>query len=220
MEEERGRGSGTREEGAPARPGSDPDLPARAAEDIIRTCRDAWLCGSLRGFNGNMSLLLETGGARTFLITGTGIAKGHMTAEDLSLAAMDGTLLRGVPLSSETPMHAALYAARPDIRCVLHTHPPALLALWLRTREKPERFLAIPLFEAEVWRGRLGIVPELPPGSRELAVACARAATDPAVQAVFMAGHGLCALGRTAGEALAVCEQLEHLARTQLLAEN
>ena len=36
--------------------------------------------------------------------------------------------------------------------------------------------------------------------------------------AVWMAGHGLCCLGRNLGDALCLAEELEHLAALQILA--
>ena len=76
--------------------------------------------------------------------------------------------------------------------------------------------MRLPLFEAEVWRAKLGFAPALPPGTTELADAVALAASGK--DAVWMAGHGLCCLGRTLAEALCLAEELEHLATLQILA--
>ena len=54
------------------------------------------------------------------------------------------------------------------------------------------------------------------PGSRELARSVGEAAVKG--QAVFMKEHGLCVYGKTAGEVLAVSEEMDHLAAMQLLA--
>ena len=66
-----------------------------------------------------------------------------------------------------------------------------------------------------MWRARLGFAPALPPGTKELADAVARASLDH--PAVWMAGHGLCSTGATLAEALCLTEELEHLAAIQLL---
>ena len=73
----------------------------------------------------------------------------------------------------------------------------------------------MPLFEAKLWRSRLGFVPALPPGSRELASAVALAAIDKL--AVWMVNHGLCATGQSLADALCLTEDLEHVAHVQLL---
>ena len=112
-------------------------------------------------------------------------------------------------------MHLALYRARLDAAAIVHAHPGRLLALSLRTEEKD--FLRLPLFEAEKLRAGLAFVPALPPGSEELARAAAHAAARPEVRAVWMQGHGLICLGGTLTQALALAEELEHLAAVQLL---
>lgn len=114
--------------------------------------------------------------------------------------------------SSELSMHLALYRARPDATAVAHVHPPRLTALSLRVR--PEDFLRLPLYEAETMRSRLAFMPALPPGSDELALAAAAAARS--ADALWMERHGLTCLGTDMYAALALAEELEHLARVQL----
>ena len=113
--------------------------------------------------------------------------------------------------------HAScIYRSRPDCNAILHTHPRRLLALSLRLAGRHEDFLRLPLFEADVWRAKLGFAPALPPGTTDLAEAVAEAAQGK--DAVWMAGHGLCCLGRSLGDALCLAEELEHLAALQILA--
>lgn len=181
---------------------------------VLRTaCRDAWRTELLRGFNGNMSLRVGGGEKPLFLVTGTGSAKGHLTPCDVALS-LDGEHLAGCPISTETPMHAAVYRVRPDVTHILHVHPAGLLALSLRVSRK--RMLALPLFEARAWREKLAFVDELPPGTKRLAKAVARALADSAKKAAFMEGHGLVAVGTSPAEVLGLCEQYEHLAKVQL----
>ncbi len=190
-----------------------------ACEDMAAVCRDAWTLGLMRGFNGNMSIRLETAkGTGCMLVTGTGVAKGHMRADDLALCDMEGHFLFGARLSSETPMHVAVYARRPDAKAVLHVHPAALLALSMRLKGKREQFLHMPVLESALWQKALGFAAFYPNGSQELAMAVADGFADPAIRAVFMEGHGLCAVGKTPAEALGVCEELEHMGKMQLMA--
>ncbi len=189
-----------------------------AAEDMAKTCRDAWTLGLMRGFNGNMSIRLASEkGPGCMLVTGTGVAKGHMRAEDLALCDMEGHFLLGAKISSETPMHVAVYAQRPDARAVLHVHPCALLALSMRLKGQREQFLRMPVLESALWQKALGFAAFYPNGSQELACAVASGFTDPGIRAVFMEGHGLCAIGKTPAEALGVCEELEHMGKMQLM---
>ena len=183
-------------------------------------CGKAWERGLLSGFNGNVSLRL---GGRLY-VTQTGAAKGYLRENEvaeLEWPAVPGASVRvvcGRP-SSECGMHVALYRANPEFAGIVHTHPRHLLALELVT--PPEAFLRLPLFEAERLRAELGFVPALPPGSPELAEAVASAHAGK--RAVWMARHGLCAAAAGDPEtalvaALAVSEELDHLACVQLLA--
>lgn len=197
--------------GLPLRP-----LPAACAAAVRETtdlCRAAWGRGLLAGFNGNASLLVELPEEETAcLITRSGAAKSGLTARDFALLAGTGDILAGAGPSSEAGMHLAVYAACPDTRAVLHTHPPCLLALGLRL--PPEERLNLPLYEADAYRACLAFVPALPPGSAELAGAVAEAArTRPAI---WLENHGLVAHGASLRQALALMEELEQLAAVQL----
>ncbi len=186
--------------------------------NMASVCRDAWTLGLMRGFNGNMSIrLASTKGDGCMLITGTGVAKGHMDADGLALCDMEGHTLLGAKISSETPMHVAVYKARPEAKAVLHVHPAALLALSMRLKGQREEFLRMPVLESEIWLKALAFAPFYPNGSQELAMAVANGFASSSVRAVFMEGHGLCAIGKTPTEALAVCEELEHMGKMQLM---
>ena len=191
-------------------------IPSELTEEFRAVCRDAWARGLLSGCNGNASRKLAGEAAGLACVTRSGASKGRLTAQDCCLLRLDdGHAVLGGPVSSESGMHLAVYRARPDCRAILHTHPPRLLALSLRLGLKDENFLRLPLFEADVWRAKLGFAPALPPGTQALAEAVALAAADK--DAVWMAGHGLCCLGQTLAEALSLTEELEHLAAVQLL---
>lgn len=190
---------------------------ADIAQELRGICRDAWRQGLLSGCNGNASRRLSPPAEKLICVTRSGAAKGRLAPEDCCLVNLDtSATVHGGPASTEVGMHLAVYRARPDCRAVLHTHPRHLLALSLRLQEREEDFLHLPLFEAETWRARLGFVPALPPGGKELALAVAEVAL--ARPAVWMHGHGLCCLGQNLAQALCLAEELEHLAAVQLLA--
>lgn len=206
---------------------ADPELSAQARE-LAAALRDAWRQGLLAGFNGNASLL-PAGRPHELLITAAGAPKGRSPLSSLTLARLsDGSPLPGQARpSSEIWLHLAIYGASPA-RAILHSHPPALLALELAGQGQDLRDLLarLPLFEAGSWSASLGMAPRLEPGSPDLAQACGAAAASllaaqPSLAggAVWMSGHGLCAFGPDPAWALALTEQLEHLARVALLAK-
>ena len=195
------------------------ELMAPYVEEIRDVCRDAWTQGLLSGCNGNASRRLPAPHEGIACLTCTGAAKGRLAPQNCCLVEIASAApLYGGPASTESGMHLAIYRAKPQCGAILHTHPRRLLALSLRLEKEGEgleEFLRLPLFEADVWRARLGFAPALPPGTKELADAVARASLDH--PAVWMAGHGLCSTGATLAEALCLTEELEHLAAIQLL---
>lgn len=194
-----------------------PSIPTEMVEEFRSVCRDAWKQGLLSGCNGNVSQRFGGHAPGLVCVTRSGAAKGRLTAADCCLMDITtGAAVSGGPASTESGMHLAIYRSRPDCNAILHTHPRRLLALSLRLAGRQEDFLRLPLFEAEVWRAKLGFAPALPPGTTELADAVALAASSK--DAVWMAGHGLCCLGRNLAEALCLTEELEHLAALQILA--
>ncbi len=181
-------------------------------EQMRAILHQAWQKDLVAGFSGNASLVMPGG---NILITGSGAAKGRLMAQNLCVTDKGGRLLAGQNPSSEAKMHLAIYAIREDCRAILHTHPPKLLALGLKN-DLQKSFLDLPLHEAAVFGKALAVAPAAEPGSRELADGAARAARDPATRAVWLTNHGLCALGDNLDTALALSEEMEHLAGIQL----
>jgi len=103
---------------------TDSDLIRR---DIVAVCQRLYQRGFIAGTEGNVSAL-ET--PERLWITPSGHHKGLLQPADLLLIDLQGGVLfgNGQP-SSETPMHLALYRCRPDIRAVVHAHPPLATAL-------------------------------------------------------------------------------------------
>ena len=192
-------------------------VPAQMAENFRAVCRDAWKQGLLSGCNGNASQRVGNHAPNLVCITRSGASKGRLTTADCCLMDVNtGAAVLGGPASTESGMHLAIYRTRPDCTAILHTHPRRLLALSLRLAGRHDDFLRLPLFEADVWRAKLGFAPALPPGTTDLAEAVAEAAKGK--DAVWMAGHGLCCLGHSLSDALCLAEELEHLAALQILA--
>ncbi len=74
---------------------------------------------------GNLSIMDDDG---NIWITPAGVDKGTLTRSDIICVAPDGTCTGPHKPSSELPFHAAVYQMRPDLKAVLHAHPPALVA--------------------------------------------------------------------------------------------
>ena len=74
---------------------------------------------------GNLSIMDSDG---NIWITPAGVDKGTLTRRDIICVHPDGSCEGPHKPSSELPFHASVYKMRPDLKAVLHAHPPALVA--------------------------------------------------------------------------------------------
>ncbi len=74
---------------------------------------------------GNLSIMDSDG---NIWITPAGVDKGTLSRKDIICVHPDGTTEGPHRPSSELPFHASVYKMRPDLKAVLHAHPPALVA--------------------------------------------------------------------------------------------
>lgn len=167
-----------------------PDPPREpAALELIEWCRKWSAAGYIAKAMGNLSARAQTG----FFITPTGTAPNELKPDDLvnvfnaEMSPPTLTVAGKHEPSSESLMHAAIYAARPGIGAVFHGH-------------------STPMLEAA---GRLGLPAtqrERPYGTPAMADAVLDVLSGHAV--VIMRNHGFVALGRTMADANAAVERV------------
>jgi L-fuculose-phosphate aldolase len=126
--------------------------------------------------------------------------------------ALDGTLLEGElpPIQGAVvAMHTAMYADRPEVGCVLHTHSPYATAYAVAKRPIGCWVEALAMF------GLPSGVPVAGYGPRgsDQAVANIRAAVIPDVPAVLLANHGVLVFHRTPELAILVGGVVEEAAQ-------
>ena len=81
-----------------------------------------WHKGFCAGNEGNHSYRISD---KRILCTPTGISKGFLKPDDICVCDIDGKQVEGKKKrTSEFLMHAAIYRARPDVKAVIHSHPP------------------------------------------------------------------------------------------------
>ena len=93
-------------------------------EQICDVCHKMWQLGWVAANDGNVSALLSDG---TILTTPTGMSKSFITPEKLIRIDRKGNVLEAAPgfrPSSEVKMHLRCYDKRPDVKSVIHAHPP------------------------------------------------------------------------------------------------
>jgi len=158
---------------------------------------------------GNVSARL---GSDEILITPTSTPKVLIKPQSIVKIRLDGTVISGGKPSSEWRMHVGIYRVRSDVKFVLHTHPPNILALTQAGLK-----VDLSLSEAISYIGEVAEVPYLKPGSAELAEAVSRAMSKDDVTAVILKNHGLVTIGSTPYEALNRAEVLDDLAYITLM---
>mgnify|MGYP000944432002 CR=1 FL=1 len=90
--------------------------------NICEVGRRIWERGFVAANDGNITVRL---GDKYLLTTPTGVSKGFMTPDMIIKADMQGKQLSGhLKPSSELKMHLAVYEMRPDVKSVVHAHPP------------------------------------------------------------------------------------------------
>lgn len=155
---------------------------------------------------GNISVIDESGDV---WVTPSAIDKGTLRPSDIICVRKNGTIEGRHKPSSEYPFHIAIYNCRPDIKAVIHAHPPALVSFSI-VRQIPDTNV-IP--QAKNVCGPIGYAPYELPGSNELGDVIAEEFKK-GFNAVIMENHGTVVGGTDLGDAFQRFETLEFCART------
>src|SRR5205085_3427587 len=116
---------------------------------------------------GNLSIREENG---DIWITPRAVDKGTLKPEEVIQVKPDGKVIGKHSPSVELPFHQLTYQGRPDLRAIVHAHPPALIAFSL-VRKLPDISL-IP--DAPSICGEVGMAEYGLPGSDDLGEKIAR----------------------------------------------
>ncbi|MCY7483328.1 class II aldolase/adducin family protein [Paenibacillus alvei] len=154
--------------------------------------------------DGNISIKSDE---NTIWTTPTGVSKGYMTPDMLVQMDMKGNVLAGTyKPSSEVRMHLRVYAENPEVRAVVHAHPPAATAFAIAGIDLDQAISP----EAIVNLGKVAVAPYATPGTQEVPDSIAPYCKD--YHAVLLANHGALTWGRDMTEAYFRMESLEHYA--------
>lgn len=156
---------------------------------------------------GNISIRDDNG---DIWITPSGVDKGSLTTKDIMCVKKDGTIVGPHKPSSEYPFHKAIFESRPEIRAIIHAHPPGLVAFSI-ARKVPNTNI-IP--QARFICGEIGYAPYGCPGSEDLGKKIAKEFENPKYRAVIMENHGVVLGGTDMMDAYQRFETLEFCCRT------
>ena len=180
-------------------------------EEICRVCRLLYDRGYVVSNDGNVSARVEED---RVLITPSGVGKGRVTPDMLVLCDLEGQILEGDRHpSSESGMHLLVYRERPDVRAVVHAHPPFSTARAICRRPLTERYLAemiLGLGEVPVTEFAMPSTAEVPDSVRPFVRTHS---------AVLLANHGSLAWGPDLLSAFDRLEVVEQTAKVYFLVE-
>jgi L-fuculose-phosphate aldolase len=169
-----------------------------------------------RGFaaanDGNISYRL---GENEVLCSPTMISKGFMKPDDLCTVDMQGNQLSGWrKRSSEILLHLAVMKERPDIKSVVHCHPPHATAFAIAREPIPQCVLP----EVEVFLGDVPITVYETPGNQKFAETVLPFVKKANV--VILANHGTVSWGESVERAYWWTEILDAYCRMLMLARD
>ena len=178
------------------------------ADRIVTIMNRLYSYGMTTTSGGNLSICDSYG---TVWISPSGVDKGSLRREDIMQIHADGTIVGPHKPSSEYPFHLAIYAARPDLKAVLHAHPPALVAFSV-VREIPNTNL-IP--NANFICGDIRMAEYALPGSKLLGekIACEFAG---GANTVMLENHGVVIGAADLFKAFMCFETLDYIARLEI----
>ena len=139
--------------------------------------------------------------------------KGFLKPEDICLIDMEGNQLAGIKKrSSEALLHLQIYRERPDIKSVVHCHPPHATAFAIAREPIPQCILP----EVEVFLGDVPITRYETPGGQEFADTIIPVVKKSNV--VILANHGTISYGESVERAYWWTEILDAYCRMLLMA--
>ena len=181
-----------------------------ARDAIVAACALLWQRGLVAGSSGNVSLRLDDG---AIVVTPAGRSLRALAAAELAVVAPDGVpSATKVRPTSELPLHLAAYRVRPEIRCVVHTHP-AYCVGWSKTGA----LFPLDTVGAIESLGRIAFTRYARSGTHELAELCG-AAFAAGHDTIVMERHGLSSVGATLEEAVLRTELAEQTAQIEFVA--
>lgn len=148
-----------------------------------------------------------------FWATPTGVSKGYMTPDMLIKVDANGKVLEGTwKPSSELKMHLRVYKERPDVRAVVHAHPPT--ATGFAIARIPLEKYTMP--EAVIFLGTVPIAEYGTPSTDEIPDAVSKYLINH--DAVLLENHGALTVGHDLTAAYFKMETLEFFAKISLVA--
>ncbi len=180
-------------------------------KEICEIGRRIYMNGFVAANDGNISVKVND---NEFYCTPTGVSKGFMTPDMILKVDGNGKKLEGsLNPSSEIKMHLKVYKERPDVKSVVHAHPPTATAF--AVAHMPLDKFIMP--EAVLFLGTVPVCAYGTPSTDEIPDSLM-----PYIQkhdAFLLQNHGALAVGDSLMSAYFHMESLEFFAKVSLIAK-
>ena len=163
---------------------------------------------------GHISMRLHDNPA-LFFMKAHSLGLDEITRENILTIDLDGNVVAGTARRhSEVYIHSEIFKARPDVHCVLHTHPPYAIALSATGR--PLKALSQP---GALFRDDLGLYDDTINLIRTHAMGAGVAKALGGQRGVLLKNHGVVVATGSIAETVISTIMLENAAMIQLIAE-
>lgn len=180
-------------------------------EQLVAYARRMLAAGLVRGTSGNVSA--RPPGAEWCLVTPSGVDYDTMRPADLVRVDLAGEPLGdGLRPSVDTPVHVAVYRARPDVGSLIHTHSPYAAAFSTLHREVPPLITE----SAGYLGGAVRVMAYVPPARPDTGDQVAAGLGGD--RAVLLPNHGVIAVGEDLRRSYGAAAQVEESAHVAFLA--
>src|SRR5687768_2550863 len=180
-------------------------------EQMCEIGRKIWLKGFCAGNEGNHSYRLSD---NKVLCTPSLISKGNLKPDDMCIVDMEGKQVSGKrKRTSEINLHLAIYKARPDVRAVIHSHPPHATAFAVAGVDLPTCIHP----EAEVFLGSVPTAKYVTPGDTRLGESILPYVKDS--NTILLQSHGVVCFHPDLEQAYYQLEIVDAYARILILAK-
>ena len=182
-----------------------PDDSTALRRELVETARAAVATGLSVNASGNASARCHRGARHGFLVTPSGLACDQLDVDDIVFVDDAGAPVGSRKPSTEWHFHSVIYANRPDVGAVVHTHSPHATALACHR-------LPIPAFHymvAVAGGPDIRCAPYATFGTQELSDRALEALDGR--KACLLSHHGMIAFSETLAGAFALAVEVETL---------
>lgn len=181
-------------------------------QDICEIGRRLYNKGFAAANDGNITVRVSD---NEVLCTPTMHSKGFLKPEDVCTIDMTGRQIAGIKKrSSEALLHLEIYKNRPDVKSVVHCHPPHATAFAVAREPIPQCVLP----EVEVFLGDVPIAEYETPGGQEFAEKILPFVSK--TNLIILANHGTVSYGEDVERAYWWTEILDAYCRILMLARD